>query len=71
MQHYVYGHNRPVYLRQLGRSYVERPEWAIRFLADLEPADRQIVIAEVLLASVERGYPPRTFEELHAELFEK
>lgn len=69
MQHYHYGHNRPVYLRQLGRLYVDRPELARPLLAELEEKDYSFVVAEVAIALAERHAPFRPIELLRAELF--
>lgn len=69
MQGYIYGHNRTVYLRQLGRTYVVKPALVAGALAELDEADRQIVAAEVAICLAERRQPVPPIAVIRTELF--
>jgi len=71
MQPYVYGHNRPLYLRQLGALYVLFPERTRPYLDDVDPSERTIVAAEVALAEAKSGLPIRPLAQIRAELFDE
>jgi hypothetical protein len=69
MQHYTYGHNRQLYLRQLGRLYFARPEAVRPLLAELELIDRPIVAAELALTLAVHNKPIPPIAQIRAELF--